>query len=611
MCGLVAVVKENGQLSENSIHSFHILAKKSQRRGSDSSGIVKGINENIFIYRMDSGISGLLKKLDLSPSNFIAGHSRLATHGDITAENIQPVLDSGWVILHNGIITNSSKFTNKDAIDSLAINMVLKNCDIDSKSIAAALNKLTGEISLIGLHTSGYLLLYTNVGGIYSGKNSEDTLFFASEETFLKDINCKDISQLSLNTPYILRLPKDLYNIVEKSFNSGSEIKIEKRDSFAATISEKYHVEILKILKSRKKAEMCRRCLLPKNFAGLNFDEFDQCELCQLYQPIQLLGEDTLKTQVFSKNKKVLVNLSGGRDSCYVLHKAVEFGFQPTAFTYDWGFVSTAARENMAKICGKLGVEHIVISPNLQINRLVVKEVLKGWLEKCDPATIPLLMAGDKPLLSKSIQVAKELGNIPILHGDHYLESTHFKSALAGARYSKSNGTGTVSYRLPLRSILQMSIRYLSLLRYIKKVKIKVSSQLVSSALIYYLKKHPFYSVFNYIPWNEDEIESALQIYDWSNNNSDVQQNWRMGDSTAPLYNLLYLLLIGYCENDALISNKVRAGILSRDEGVIELEKLNSPDFKGIEAYLSLIDFDSKEFWEKLTHKVKFDEFQV
>jgi hypothetical protein len=80
----------------------------------------------------------------------------------------------------------------------------------------------------------------------------------------------------------------------------------------------------------------------------------------------QLLEKRKILAQLCedAKNKKrqfdVLVPLSGGKDSMYVLYLAVnELGLKPLAFTLDNGYLTQLARNNIDRACRILGVEHI------------------------------------------------------------------------------------------------------------------------------------------------------------------------------------------------------------------------------------------------------------
>ena len=53
-------------------------------------------------------------------------------------------------------------------------------------------------------------------------------------------------------------------------------------------------------------------------------------------------------------------------------------GLNPIAYTYDWGMVTDIARRNQARLVGKLGVEHIIVSADITLkrNNIRKKEIL-------------------------------------------------------------------------------------------------------------------------------------------------------------------------------------------------------------------------------------------
>ena len=79
-----------------------------------------------------------------------------------------------------------------------------------------------------------------------------------------------------------------------------------------------------------------------------------------------MLGDDKLfeildKYRSKDGSPDCVVGLSGGRDSSYGLHLLkTKFRMNPIAFTYDWGLTTDISRVNQSKICGKLGIEHII-----------------------------------------------------------------------------------------------------------------------------------------------------------------------------------------------------------------------------------------------------------
>ena len=58
---------------------------------------------------------------------------------------------------------------------------------------------------------------------------------------------------------------------------------------------------------------------------------------------------------------RIAVAYSGGKDSIYLLLKAVREGHAVTAFSVDTGFLSKAAWENLRVVPDTLGIEHVII----------------------------------------------------------------------------------------------------------------------------------------------------------------------------------------------------------------------------------------------------------
>ena len=67
----------------------------------------------------------------------------------------------------------------------------------------------------------------------------------------------------------------------------------------------------------------------------------------------------------------------------------------PIAYTYDWGLTTDISRINQSRICGKLGVEHIIRSANISKKRLFVRENIMAWLKKPLLGMLHIIQAGD------------------------------------------------------------------------------------------------------------------------------------------------------------------------------------------------------------------------
>ena len=86
---------------------------------------MKYFDDNYCIYRSDFLILNLIKKVKISFSSLLLGHSRLVTNGH--SDN-QPVIKNEVILLHNGIIVNDEEIWN--SLESK------KEQQIDSEAIA-------------------------------------------------------------------------------------------------------------------------------------------------------------------------------------------------------------------------------------------------------------------------------------------------------------------------------------------------------------------------------------------------------------------------------------------------------------------------------------------
>ncbi len=104
----------------------------------------------------------------------------------------------------------------------------------------------------------------------------------------------------------------------------------------------------------------------------------------------------------------------------------------PIAFTYDWGMVTDLARRNIARVCGKLGVENILVSADISWKRENIRKNILAWLKKPHLGMVPLFMAGDKFFYYYTDQVKKQTGISLNIWGINPLENTDFKVGFLG-----------------------------------------------------------------------------------------------------------------------------------------------------------------------------------
>jgi hypothetical protein len=289
-----------------------------------------------------------------------------------------------------------------------------------------------------------------------------------------------------------------------------------------------------------------------------------------------------------------IIGFSGGRDSSYGLEYIKNtLGLNPITFIYDWGMVTDLARRNQARVCGKLGIEQIVVSADIKTKRENIRKNLKAWLKKPDLGMVPILMAGDKNFYNYFHKIRKQNGiNLFIFCGGYEGEEGTglFKYGFCGIDLSKGvlNRLTGISAMNKLRIMKYYLNQYLSNRGYINR---SVFDTLVAYHATYLVPDDYLY-LFHYLDWDEEKILSTIsEKFDWERETGTIA-TWRTDDGTSAFYNYIYLTMAGFTEHDTFRSHQIREGKLSREEALRITREENKPRFGPIEWYAQAINFD-------------------
>ncbi|MFF5964331.1 condensation domain-containing protein [Streptomyces collinus] len=166
--------------------------------------------------------------------------------------------------------------------------------------------------------------------------------------------------------------------------------------------------------------EICVRCGMDGRYPGLELDaDSGVCSLCAMYEQHReeihgYFGDvDAFTARVRERARAAgsdydcLLLFSGGKDSTYVLHQLVRLGLRVMTFTFDNGFISRTALENVENITAALGIEHVT-STRADQNRIFVQS-LKEHKSVCNGCF--------RSLLDLANQLAYERGIPSIVTG--------------------------------------------------------------------------------------------------------------------------------------------------------------------------------------------------
>lgn len=656
MCGIFGVIATGkSEVKFKNLTSGIMTAMcESERRGKDSSGILS-ITKREVIVAKSPGRAKYLVKSELfkqvlnsaeesykrSESFVVFGHTRMATHGSAESnEDNQPVLRNQQIVLHNGIIINceeifaeNSSLERKYEVDTEAfialISEYTKNGLTEYKAIEKAFTQCKGANTFVYFtQKSQYVNLVTSNGSLYFAHDSNLGMFlFASEKQTLANLLDQHgfnkmkipVQQLVKNSILVVdldtseiklkheiespklggpRQTRRLIHLPNLVFSRAEHVKLPNFNqiSLGDKLLNKRLMETEHIIR-------CTNCLLPTSYPFLVFNDQGVCSYCVNYVPFESKGLDALKRELgLTSESRYLVPISGGRDSCYALHIASqELGLKSIAFTYDWGFVTDVARRNISRMCGELGIEHILVAADLEKKRKNVQMNVIAWLKKPNLGMIPLFMAGDKTFFYHASLIRKELDLSTSLFGMNRFEPAGFKTGFAGVDETKIYAkTFDISKMNKLKLLAFYSTQSIRNPSYLNSSLVDSMAGLYS----YYFKKIDYLQVFDYVPWQESEVLGNLQKhYGWESS-TETKNTWRIGDASAPFYNYLYFFFAGFTENDVYLSNLIRDGQISRNQALIRLQEDNLPNPTGFYKYCELIGLDPVTVIERV-HEFK------
>jgi glucosamine--fructose-6-phosphate aminotransferase (isomerizing) len=632
--------------------------KAAEWRGQDAVGVATVRSNRIDVlkrpvrmrqFTRTGDYRALMREVGRDQESLIAvmGHSRLSTNGtEELHENNQPVVTQSSALIHNGIIVNADElrlqnrdlFPNYSELDSEVISRLLDAGIARGEDVRNVLSEvyrdIRGQACVAYAHsTIPGLVLFTNNGSLhYYHDQVSGVLVFASENAMLRRMIQSPNAPCSANVGTIVQCKPGDAIIAGRSLGVLSANLIRPSNRDCVVISQTAPSVVIdrvpqalrnsqpltppRVVKSESSREpfifkaeeilalrRCSKCILPASFPGISFDESGVCSVCRNYQPLIRRGLDAFldvlsKESPTGKPGRCVVALSGGRDSCFMLHCLKrELGLDVVAFTYDWGMVTDLARRNMSRMVSALGVEHILVSANIRQKRDNIRRNVEAWLQRPHPGTIPLFMAGDKQFFFYANKAARDTGSQHLVFGMNRLETTHFKTGFCGVFAAGKAGT---HFQLSLTGKAKLLSFY--------GREMLLNPGLINRSWLdtlfgfasYYVFPHRYQQFFDYYAWNEKEVnETICSLYDWEVA-QDTTSTWRIGDGTASFYNYAYLTLTGLTEVDAFRSNQIREGQLTRSQALEIMLEENRPRVDSFRWYCDTVKIDYRSAAQKI-----------
>lgn len=337
--------------------------------------------------------------------------------------------------------------------------------------------------------------------------------------------------------------------------------------------------------------KVCKHCVMDTSDTNLTFDNNGVCNVCNEYkQRIEKWwnygrGKEKELARIINEIKEAgkgkdydcLIGLSGGLDSCYLLHLAVkEWGLRPFVFHVDAGWNLPVAEENIQKICNKLGLK-------LHIERMDWEDMRQMQIAFFKAGHAGLDAPQDHAFVAQVDKFTEELGLKYILNG--YNISTE----IVCNPESWNEGAGPTGDGTYIRDVLKKNGGY-------KTKHYTYTSGFKHKFWLPYVKGVKTLQLLNYVPFTKKEmIETLEKEYGYQ-----AYKQKHFEDLLTKFIEGWWLpTRFGYDIRKAQLSSLVTTNQMTREEA---LDILSKP---------SLTDEEAKELFTIVAKKLQISEEEL
>ena len=325
--------------------------------------------------------------------------------------------------------------------------------------------------------------------------------------------------------------------------------------------------------------QICTRCIYDETIPMIQFDHEGVCNYCRQYEKMDIqypTGEagkqilDRMVEQIKRDGRKkkydVVVGVSGGCDSSYMLHLAKEYGLRPLAVHFDNTWNTTVANDNIQIMTKKLDIDLF----NITVNDVEYNDIFKSFFK----ASVPDIDTPSDIALAATHYIAAAKYGIKYIWEGHSFRTEGISPM--GWVYMDAKYIDTVQKKYGTEKILTLPNLWLKdWLKWMLIDKIK--------------KIRPLY----YCDYNKENTKKLLsEKYGWQ-----WYGGHHMENKTAYFTNNYYWpkkfnIDLRYCEFSALIRN----GQLTRDKALADIKTGKPFDMVILQEIKKRLNFSDEEF---------------
>jgi len=311
---------------------------------------------------------------------------------------------------------------------------------------------------------------------------------------------------------------------------------------------------------------LCTNCILPSTFPGISFDSEGVCNHCRRYR-----GQAATAAQREKYEKKflklvethrrggdydVIVAYSGGKDSTYTVDVFVNrYNLKVLTVTFDNTFISPTALANITRVCGKLGVDNMLVKPNPEMLRKIFKTA-----------------SGQELFSSKTLERASTICTSCISFVKGITLRTALEKKIPFVGYGWSPGQAPVQ-----ASVMKTNP---ALMKEAQQATLRPLHNIAGDALLPFFVTEEQFTLKNLFPWNihplafldydEHAVVDRIQKFGWQkpNDTDPNSSNCTLNAFANHVHRARYDFHPYVWE----IAGMVRTGVMTREEGIAKIE---------------------------------------
>jgi len=338
----------------------------------------------------------------------------------------------------------------------------------------------------------------------------------------------------------------------------------------------------------------CKRCCMPETQELLTFDEMGICTMCRSSEQkmhINWAEREKQLRKIFEEAKKnsqgnydCIVGISGGKDSTFQLYVLTQiYEMNPLAVTFNHGWYSEVGKQNLQNAIEIFNVDHLMFTPRRKsINKLAKKSLsvigdccwhchagVAGFLvQTAIKYNIPLIVWGE----STSEKSGKATYYKPQKFGREYLIKTSSKVTAEEMEDNEIKKNELQPYVLPSQEELDKS----------------GITGVYLGDYFFWDDERQMEFVRDKFGWQEDDVDGTYKKYKSS------------GCIMTGVHDYSKFVKRGFGRATDHASEDIRAGLLTREEGLELAKKYDSQEPESLKNYLKITGMTKDKFYKIL-----------